>query len=190
MTKVYSESDLTAVKKQKKICLAVFFTVSALYLAAAVAVLVVYILEPYGSTRLVWLRWSVLIATALYAVFAYLFMSIRFNRVKRYAKFVGLALKRTPTPGVATFMRFNSDISVKDGVDFRSMTLVEWSEKEKDYMERYILLDVEKPQPAFRAGDELSFMTYSNALTAYEITNRNTLADTPFDQAEKGDSNV
>lgn len=183
MTSVYFQNDYDAAVRQKKKCLALFLIATAIYLIGAATVLVVYLLEPYGSKLSTPLLVLQCVWLALYVVFAYIFMAIRFNRVRRYCTMVGDALTRKPTSGTATFMRFNSDISEREGVDCRSMTLVEWSEKEKEYMERYIMLDVEKAKPDFRAGDELSFKTYSNILVAYEVLNRTDMVGTPFENA-------
>lgn len=182
MTKIYNVNDLTTAKEQKKRCLIWFFVASGIYLLAAVGVFVYFLNEPYGSKKEIWLLVAECVITAIYAVFAYIYMTIRFTRVKNYCIMVSRALVRKTTPGTATFMHFNSDITIKDKVDFKSMTLVEWSDKEKDYMERYILIDPEKPRPDFRAGDELSFETYSNVLVAYRINNRTDLVGTPFDE--------
>lgn len=181
MNKIYSPADLDAVKRQRTHCLIFFFAVTAVYLAVAITLFVFYVLEYVGSPRIPYFKAGVYVSTGLYVIFAYIYMSIRFSRVRRYAKLLRLILVRTPTSGTATFMRFNSDLSVKDGVDFKSMTLVEWSDKEKEYMERYILLDAEKPLPDFREGDEISFKTYANILTQYEILHRTKLAGTPFE---------
>ena len=180
MNKVYSVEDFEAVKLQKKRCLTNFFVATAIYLVIAIFIFVYFLFEPYGSKKETWLLVGECVLTGLYATFAYIYMSIRFARVKNYCDMIERALNRKPTAGTATFMRFNSDVNVKDKVDFKSMTLVEWSEKEKEYMERYILLDPEKPRPDFKAGDEISFLTYSNILVEYEIINRTNLADTPF----------
>ena len=180
MTNVYCKADLDAVLKQKRNCLTYFYIVTGIFLAAAIFVFVYFLLEPYGTDKEWWLLTVECVLTGIYVIFAYLYMSVRFSRVRKYCKVLERALIRKPTAGSATFMRFNSDVTVKDGVDFKSMTLVEWSEKEKEYMERYILLDVEKPRPDFRAGDEIMFNTYANILVSYEVSNRTDLVGTPF----------
>ena len=180
MTEIYSRADQEAVLKQKRNCLIFFFSVTAVFLAAVTAVFVYFLFEPYGSPKKPWLLALESTLTGLYAIFAYFYLAIKFSRVRRYAIMLGRALDRKPTVSFATFMRFNGEVNVKDGVDFTSMTLVEWSEKEQEYMERYVLLDVEKPLPDFHVDDALTIKTYSNVLVGYEITNRTDLAGTPF----------
>ena len=180
MTHIYSSGDLENAKNQKKKCLIFFFVMTAVYVLVAAGIFIYFLFEPYGSKKETWLLVSECVISAIYAVFAYIFMTIRFSRVRNYCIMLSRALTRKPTAGTATFMHFNSDITTKDKCDFKSMTLVEWSDKEKDYMERYILIDPEKPRPDFRAGDELSFETYSNVLVSYTINNRTDLVGTPF----------
>jgi hypothetical protein len=183
MTKIFYENDLVKAKNQKKKCLTYFFIGTGVYLALSVFMFVFFVLEPYGSKKETPLLIGECVLTGIYVVLSYIYMTIRFSRVKNYCVMLERALTRKPSTGTATFMRFNSDITVKDRVDFKSITLVEWSEKEKEYMERYILIDPEKPRPDFRAGDEISFETYSNILVGYTINNRTSLAGTPFENA-------
>ncbi len=180
MTEIYSAGDYDAVVKQKKRSLVLFFTILGIYIAASVAIFVYFLFEPYGTPKRPWLLLSECVITGLFVIFAYVYLSIKFKKVRRYCIFLERILNREPTSGEATFMRFNSEVTVKDGVDLSSMTLVEWSEKEKDYMERRVMLDCEKPLPDFRAGDMIKFNTYSNVLSSYDIVNRTVLKDSPF----------
>lgn len=182
--KIYSEADLAAAKAQKKRMLIVFLSATFVYVAASAVILVFHILEPFDApapkrtVRLV----AECVISAVYITLAFVFISIRYARVRRYCKFLSSVLVRVPTEGIASFMRFNSDVTVKEGVDFKSMTLVEWSDKQNDYLERYVYLDLEKPLPPFKAGDEVRLKTYANVLVAYDILNRTDLTDTPFSE--------
>ena len=181
MTEIYSAIDLEKAKKQKNKCLAVFFSVSLVYLAAAVFMLVYFILEPYGTTKRTPLIIGEGVLTAVYVIFIYIFMAIKFARVKNYVKLLDNLIGKNVTKSIASFMRFNGETTVKDRVDFTSMTFVEWSEKEKDYMERHVLLDKEKARPDFRPGDEVILYTRMNILVSYEVAERTVLEGTPFE---------
>jgi len=172
MTNVYFQQDYERVTEQKKKSLTLFLTVTGIALLAMVGVFVWFILEPYGTKKEPWLLVLISVISGLYAIFAYIYLSICYARVKNYKKMLGYALTRKPTEGQAVFMHFNSGITVKDKVDFQSITFVEWSEKEKDYMERNVFFDPEKTRPDFRTGDEIRLLTYSNILVAYEVLNR------------------
>ncbi len=183
MTEIYQRADYESALKQKKKCLTYFLIVTGVYALLAAAVFIYFLFEPYGSKKETWLLVIEGVLTGLYVIFAYVYMAIRFSRVRRYCIFLLRALERKPTSGTASFMRFNSEIMQRDGVDFKSMTFIEWSEKEKDFMERNVFLDVEKQRPDFRAGDEVSFNTYANVLVSYKINNRTDLVGTPFEEA-------
>ena len=181
MTEIYSGADLQAAKKQKKKVHITFFSVTGVFIAVAAALFVYFLFEPYGSPKETPLLVTVCTLTGLYAVFAYLFLSIKFSRVRRYCIFLSRVLSRKSVYSEGTFMRTNEETVSKDGVDLKSMILVEWSEKEKDYMERKILLDAEKAVPKLRPGDLLGVNTYSNVLVSYEVLNRAGLEGTPFE---------
>ena len=68
------------------------------------------------------------------------------------------------------FVRVDSSITTKDGVDFISLVFLEWSEKKQDYFERYVLYDIEKPIPDFKRGDFVKFTTQANKMIAYELS--------------------
>ena len=181
MNEIYSSSDIESVVKQKKKCLTVIFTVSAVYLAAAVFMLVYFILQPYETPKKTPLLVSECVLTAIYAVFIYIYASIKYSRVNNYLKMLKNLLGKSTTKTEASFMHFNSETTVKDKVDFYSMTLVEWSDNEKDYMERHVLLDKEKARPDFRPGDEVVLYTRMNILVSYEVAERKFLQGTPFE---------
>lgn len=182
MTEIYDKKDLERVLAQKKRSLTYFFIVTGVYALLTIALFIWFLFEPYGSKREPWMLVGESVLTGIYVVFAYVYISIRVIRVNRYAKALRLLLTKKPGKNVSNFMRFNSDIITKSGVDYKSMTVIEWSEKEKEYMEHNVLLDVEKPRPSFFAGDEIEYYTYSNVLVSYNLLNRSDFTGTPFEK--------
>ena len=73
------------------------------------------------------------------------------------------------TEGKNAFVRIDSSVTVKDGVDFISIIVLDWSEKKQEYFERNILFDVEKPIPEFKKGDIIKHVTHANILISYEL---------------------
>ena len=71
--------------------------------------------------------------------------------------------------GVNAYVRTDSSVTVKDGVDFISIVVLQWSEKKQEFFERNILFDIEKPLPAFKKGDVIRHITHANILMAYEL---------------------
>ena len=70
------------------------------YLAFCVAWLVYYISLPYNDPKQLLPKWSVWSVTVLYVVFLYVFMGIKYSRVRRYYKmltYVSTGLKHEET---------------------------------------------------------------------------------------------
>ncbi|MBQ9710266.1 MAG: hypothetical protein IJV67_06575 [Clostridia bacterium] len=74
------------------------------------------------------------------------------------------------TTGTNAFVRFDSSITVKDGVDCISMVVLQWSEKKQEYFERHVLCDLEKPLPSLNKGDVINYVTHANVLVSYELS--------------------
>lgn len=70
------------------------------------------------------------------------------------------------------FVRFEEEDLPKDAVDVSACVFKTWSEKRKEWMERNIYLDNEKPRPDFSEGDLVRYFTQSNFLVQYEILAR------------------
>lgn len=182
MVELYSESNLIDVKKQKNKCLTVFFAVTTVFVACVISLLIYYALEPYGTNKKIPLIIAECVITGLYVIFTYIFMAIKYSRAKKYCNLLSNLIGKNTTKSTVTFMRFSSEVTAKDGVDFSSIIFVEWSEKEKDFMERHVFLDKEKSRPDFHPGDEVNVYTRMNILVGYEIFERTNLSNTPFDQ--------
>ena len=106
---------------------------------------------------------------ALGAIGLFVFLGIKFKRVNRYYhmfKDVDVGLKEEWT---AEFLRFEENIEVKDGVDFKCLIFSEWSEKKQEFFERKVLFDAEKEFPPITAGMKVRFVTQANIMLSYEI---------------------
>ena len=65
-----------------------------------------------------------------------------------------------------------TNLTVKYGVDFYRINVLEWVESEDDYVERTILVDNEVKNLDILAGDIVKVKTTSNMLIGYEIISR------------------
>lgn len=169
MTNIYQEQDFRNCKKQRKNTLIFFFSVTGVYAAATIALFVYYLFLPYQSPEITGLKWITFGLTAIYIIFAFIFLGIRFRRVNRYYRMfkdVDLGLKEE---WEGSFLRFGETIEVKDGVDFKSVIFSEWSSKKQDYFERKVLFDAEKEFPSIREGERVKYVTQANIMLSYEI---------------------
>ena len=95
--------------------------------------------------------------------------SIKYKRVASYVKMLIDMQMGIKAEGVNTYVRTDSSIIKKDGVDFIGLIVLDWSDKKQEYFERRILLDLEKPIPDFKPGDMVKHVTHANILMAYEL---------------------
>lgn len=169
MTDIYREQDFIQCKKQRKNTLIFFYSITGVYAAAVIALFVYYLFLPYQSSEITVLQWITYALTALYVIFAFVFLGIRFKRVNRYYhmfKDVDLGLKEE---WEGRFLRFSETIEVKDGVDFKSLIFSEWSDKKQEYFERKVLFDAEKEFPPIKEGERVRYVTQANIMLSYEI---------------------
>ena len=111
----------------------------------------------------------VYVATALYVVFCYLFLGIKYSRVRRYYKtmyYMSLGLKSVE---MNYFYCFDEKVLQKETIDVHSCIFEIWDRKYKEWLEREVYCDPEKPLPPFEEGDEILYVTQSSYLLQYEI---------------------
>lgn len=172
MIKIYSGREYESVIKQRKNSRIIFYVLLGLYIAAFATLFVFFRMEPAEHDSTVKLiKWITILLSALFFIFAYFFIGIRLSRIKHYCNFLSNVQRGMKVKNEGTFVRFSKEKKVKDKVDYYSMTLLEWSNKEQDYLERYVLLDTEKEFPPFQKGDKIYYITVSNVLCEWEINN-------------------
>ena len=170
MTYLYRDGDLYDAVIQRRKYLAVFLSVTAVALAGALTLIVLYSQLPYRDPNGPWMIAVTCVITALYIVFCFPFMGICFKRSNSYCKmlkFISLGLKENfcaPFAGI-------EDWTVRDGVDVNVATFEVKNIKREETMLRQIYVDAEKDFPPFEEGDVVRFVSQGNLLLAYEIIN-------------------
>ena len=175
MVSVYKDADYLSVYKQKQRTWGVFVGVSLFYLAFCIAWLVYYISLPYKDPMQALPKWCVWSISALYVVFLYVFMGIKYSRVNRYYKmltYVSTGLKNEETN---YFYCFDELSLQKDNIDVLSCVFETWSKKKSEWMEREAYFDPEMPLPPFESGDYVHYITQSNFVIQYEILQKKAL---------------
>ena len=86
MTTVYNDNDFNKVIAQKKKIFYTFLGVTVGYAAFCVAWLLYYISLPYADPMQSLPKACVYVASALYVLFVFPFMGIKFHRIRRYYK--------------------------------------------------------------------------------------------------------
>lgn len=170
MVQIYNNSDYLIVKKQKHDFLMAFYISFACILAIVVGLFVFYCMQEFDTPYRTPLLVITIVLSSVYAVVYYLLFSLKYKRIKSYYKMLYNFEYGLKSENANAFVRFDSMITVKDGVDFTNLVFLEWSEKKQDYFERYVLFDVEKPLPEFKKGDFVKFITQGNKMIAYELS--------------------
>ena len=174
MIDYYTDNELVSAKKQKNKTLAVYFIILGVYIAASLAFLIYYWTLPYSGYRdtghkISLIKWGHYSITAIFVVFSFIYLGIKYKRVKRYYKtcvHLSTGLRET---SVGSFLEYDENIQDKDGVDFKSLVFIEWNKYKKDFFERKVLVFYEKPFPEIPTEANVSYITQGNVLVSYEI---------------------
>ncbi|MDD6996124.1 MAG: hypothetical protein SPH68_07735 [Candidatus Borkfalkiaceae bacterium] len=172
MQRVFTDDDFNAIVDQKKRVLAVFFVVLAVYLALAVCSLIYYTSLPYKDDMQKYPKAVMFVSTSLFVVFLFLYMGIKFHRVKKYYKMMYYLSEGLKNVEENYFVGFELNDLQKDGVDAISCVFKTWSYKKKEWMRREAYWDVEKRLPPFEEGDLVRYVVQSNFIVAYDITRK------------------
>lgn len=168
MVELYSDGDYWDAFIQRRKILAVFWAVTSVCLLAFVAFIVWYTQLPYRSPDGPWVIAGTCVLVALYMIFVFPFMGIKFKRSNAYCKmlkFISLGLKE------CSVMPFEDieDWVTRDGVDCNVAVFSVKNIKKDEPMRRQIFIDGEKEFPPFHAGDLVRVISQGNLLIAYEI---------------------
>ena len=169
MYQVYNDADFIAIHKQRNKVIAVFLAVTAVYFVFCVAWIIYHVTLPYADTRDLIPRICVFTASALYMLFAFPYLAIKYRRVNRYHRLFqhfGEALKMQET---YHFYGFRERTTQKDHVDAISCIFAFFNKNKQEWMEREVYCDPEKELPPFERGDLVHYITQSNFILEYEI---------------------
>lgn len=172
MQRVFTDDDFNAVVDQKKRVLAVFWGVLGVYLVVAVWSLIYYISLPYKDDMQKLPKTVMFIATSLLIVFCFLYMGIKYHRVKKYYKMMYYLSEGLKNVEENYFVGFELNDLQKDCVDAISCVFKTWSYKKKEWMRREAYWDVEKRLPPFTEGDLVRYVVQSNFILAYDVIER------------------
>lgn len=175
LTSVYKDEDLLSVYKQKQRLWSIFVAVTLVYLTFCIGWLIYFTGLPYKDSMQKWVEVAIYSATVAYVVFCFLFMGIKYGRVRRYYKtlyFMSVGLKNVEK---FHFYCFDEKVLQKETIDVLSCIFEQWDNKHKEWLEREVYCDPEKPLPPFEEGDYVKYITQSSYLIQYEILEKHAL---------------
>ena len=138
LTSVYNDADFLSVYKQKQRLWAVFMSITITYAVFCISWLVYFIGLPYKHSMQFLPKLCVYVVTVLYVVFCFLFLGIKYGRVRRYYKtlsFMSLGLKSVEKN---YFYCFDEKVLQKETIDVSSCIFERWDKKNREWLEREI----------------------------------------------------
>ncbi|MBE5742170.1 MAG: hypothetical protein E7360_02480 [Clostridiales bacterium] len=174
MIHIYKESDYTDALKLKKKLLYIYFAILSVFVVAAAIVFVLYLRLPYASTPEIERKANLYLVlnsviTGICIIFSFIYLSIPYKRVRAYFKLLDDIKTGQKIKNVSTFIQNDESITEIGNVDFHTMVVLEWSNKTQEFMRRNVLVDKEKPMPALKNGDIITYVTHSNVLLSYGL---------------------
>ena len=185
MVQVYKDEDLYAVYRQKSRVLGVFWALTLTYIAFCVAWLVYYISLPYADPMKTLPKACVFVASGLYILFIFPYMSIKYGRVRRYYKMLYFLSEGIKNEEINYFLCFDKKDLQKDYVDVFSCVFTTWNKKKSEWMEREAYFDVEKPRPDFEEGDLVKYVVQGNFIVQYDVIKRHAIEFEYEEEAEE-----
>lgn len=183
MTNVYTDADYLSAHKQKRRIFGFFMAVTAVYLLFCVIFVIHHALLPYGAKD-VTAKVCVYGSTVVYAVFAYIYLSIKYLRIKRYCKMLDNVNEGIKTEERNFFYEYRPKTLQKDNVEVISCLFGVWNKRKQEWAEREVYYDVEKALPPFENGDLVRYVTQGNVMVQYEILAKKALEFHEEDQEE------
>ncbi len=189
MITVYSDENFQAIHAQKKKILGVFWGITLFYIAFCLGWLVYYTCLPYKDPMQALPKACVFVASALYVIFLFPFMGIKYSRVRRYYKMMYYLSEGIKNEEINYFLCFEKKDLQKDYVDVISCVFTTWNKKKNEWMEREVYFDLEKEKPDFEQGDLVKYVVQSNFIVQYEIVKKHAIEFEYEDEEDGEDEN-
>lgn len=188
MTYVFDEKQKAEAFRQKKILFWSWFAIFAVGLLAAGGMILAAVLKvDIAHDRSYTYPLVISAGVIMLAVFFYtlLFFSVKYRLTRRFVKM----LKEMDT-GLAdefdgTFLGYDDQLGMKDGVFFYGMILKVRPLRRDDIDERRLLVEQTVPKIPFEVGTEIRFISHANILMAYEVKKLPQSARSDQEAAEK-----
>lgn len=182
MTTIYNDADYMAVYKQKKKLWGIFLGVTAAYLVICMAWWLYFISLPYKDPMQTLPKTFVFVLSAVYVLFAFPYLAIKYSRVRRYFKLMTYLSEGLKNEEKNYFYCFAEEKLQKENIDVVGCVFETWSKKKCEWMEREAYFDPEKALPEFESGDYVHYIVQSNFIVQYEVLQKKALE---FEEVEE-----
>ena len=175
MISIYNDADYLAAYEQKRRVFYGFLLVTVVYLALAIGMVIYQTTLPYGDERQTLPRLLTYVASAIYVVFTFPYLGIKYSRCKRYCKMLSHVSESIKMEEQNYFYCFREQSRQQDNIDVVGCVFETWNKKKQEWLEREAYFDVEKPLPKIENGDLVEYITQSNFVIQYNVKEKQAL---------------
>ena len=175
MVSVYTDADYLSAYQQKCRIFRAFLLITLVYVSISLGLLIYHTTLPYADARQTLPRVLVYVLSAIYVVFIFPFLAIKYGRCRRYYKMLSHVSESLKMEEVNYFYFFREQMQQKDHIDVTGCVFETWSKKKQEWLEREAYFDFEKPLPAIESGDLVEYITQANFIIQYNIIEKHAL---------------
>ena len=169
MIDYFIDKDYFVARRQRKKVLGAYFVVFAVYALICLAIFLWYRTMPYKSPNINTAKIMICVITGIFVIFSFIYLGIPYRRVNKYHRYAYNIMTGIKETSTGTFVRYDEEIHVKDGVDFKLIIFSEWNKYKRDFYERQVFVFTEMEFPKFEENQNVKYVTVGNVLLSYEI---------------------
>ncbi len=168
MTNFYNAEYLKKLKSKKTVVLSVVLLIMLVMLLVNVILIINYSTLPYGvGLRPTYIAISCTVTVILVFISAFLFQ-IMYSPIKNYYNKIVDLLRGNKQSDLVTVLNVDEFKSNKLGIEYKSLTVLVWSDAQNDYIERTILYDANFDIDV-KVNQMANVITCGNVILAYEV---------------------
>lgn len=172
IVEMFSPEEIAGAKRTKKRLLVSWFVIFAVYLGVMGALIGVNIYRVNvfrdRSTQ-VWMTAFAIVLTILFVCYTMFFFSIKFRLTRKYVRMLKDMATGLKDETFVTFLEYDDNISMKDGVYFYTMVVNAKPLKREDITERRVLVEHTIDKPPLENGQKMKIVTHANILMSYKL---------------------
>ncbi len=168
MTSFYNTEYLNKLKNKKALFLGLILSIMLIMLLINAILIINYSTLPYGvGLRPTYIAISSIVTVILVFLSAFLFQIV-YAPIRNYYNKILELLRGKKESNLVTVLSIEDFVSNKLGIEYKSVTVLVWSDIKNDYVETTILFDANFDIDA-KVNQMVSVITCGNILLAYEV---------------------
>lgn len=184
LTEYFTDETYENARKKRKKLLTIYLIVLGVYVLSIVGFFVWYRLLPYKSPKIATIKLIAYPLTGLFVIFSFIYLGLPYGMCNKYRKLALNMKSGAKDVSDGTFIETDEGMTIKDGVEMKSLVFLEWNEFKKEFYERKVLVFRDDEFPPFARGDEVEFVTQGNVLVSYKITGHTDIDDEAETESE------